>query len=80
MENIEEKDLSFEAAIARLEEIVRALEQGSAPLDQSLTLFEEGVSLVKLCNEKLDAAEQKVKILTQNADGTVTETDLSVHA
>lgn len=51
---------TFEAAIARLEEIVRALESGGAPLDESLSLFEEGVSLVKLCNEKLDAAEQKL--------------------
>ena len=72
---MEEKELTFETAIARLEEIVRALEQGSAPLDQSLTLFEEGVSLVKLCNAKLDAAEQKVKILTQRADGTIQADD-----
>jgi len=57
-------DVTFEAAISRLEEIVRALETGNAPLDMSLSLFEEGVSLVKLCNFKLDTAEQRVKILT----------------
>ena len=44
---METEKLTFEAAIARLEEIVRALESGSAPLDESLALFEEGVGLVK---------------------------------
>ncbi len=68
--------MTFEAAIARLEEIVRTLESGSAPLDESLTLFEEGVSLVKLCNARLDTAEQKVKLLSLNPDGTAEERDM----
>ena len=68
--------LTFEAAMARLEEIVHALEGGNAPLDQSLSMFEEGVALVKLCNSRLDAAEQKVKILTAAPDGTLCETDM----
>jgi exodeoxyribonuclease VII small subunit len=71
-----EKEMTFEVAIARLEEIVRALESGSAPLDKSLALFEEGVALVKLCNSRLDSAEQKVKILTTAPDGTLTEADM----
>ena len=71
-----EEKMSFEAAIARLEEIVRALEGGNTPLDTSLSLFEEGVSLVKLCNERLDGAEQKIKMLTFAPDGTVSEEDL----
>ena len=62
--------------MARLEEIVRALEGGNAPLDTSLALFEEGVSLVKFCNQKLDAAEQKVKILQRGDNGTMVETDM----
>lgn len=70
------ESMTFEAAMARLEEIVRMLESGNAPLDTSLTLFEEGVSLVKLCNSKLDTAEQKVKILTDAGDGTLIETDM----
>ena len=57
------KDIAFEAALSRLEEIVRVLDGGAAPLDQSLALFEEGVGLVKLCSAKLDMAEQRVKIL-----------------
>ena len=72
----EKKDITFETAIARLEEIVRLLESGSAPLDESLSLFEEGVGLVKLCNARLDSAEQKVKILTRNPDGAVSEEDM----
>ena len=69
-------EITFEAAMTRLEEIVRALGGGNAPLDTSLALFEEGVSLVKFCNQKLDAAEQKVKILQRGEDGTLTETDM----
>jgi len=69
-------EMTFEVAIARLEEIVRALESGSAPLDKSLALFEEGVALVKLCNNRLDNAEQKVKILTTAPDGTLAEADM----
>ncbi len=77
MENKEKiENMTFEAAMARLEEIVRMLESGNAPLDTSLALFEEGVALVKLCNSKLDTAEQKVKILTNAGDGTLVETDM----
>ena len=50
------KEPAFEQALARLEEIVRALDGGEAALDDSLALFEEGVKLVKLCSEKLDKA------------------------
>lgn len=71
-----DKEMTFEVAIARLEEIVRMLEGGNAPLDQSLALFEEGVALVKLCNSRLDTAEQKVKILTTSPDGSMIETDM----
>ena len=68
--------LSFEDALARLEETVRALESSAVPLDESLTLFEEGIALVKLCNSKLDSAEQKVKILTTDGDGNMREADM----
>lgn len=54
---------NFEAALARLSEIVRMLESGQAPLEESLALYEEGVGLVRLCNEKLDGAEKKIKAL-----------------
>ena len=70
-------DIKFETALARLEEIVRALDGGAAPLDESLALFEEGVKLVKLCSGKLDAAEQKVKILVRGEDGSTEERDFA---
>jgi len=73
---MEKKELTFEAAMVRLEEIVRKLEGGNAPLDESLSLFEKGVSLVKFCNGALDNAEQKVKILVGGENGQLTEADM----
>ncbi len=64
-----EKEQNFETSLARLEELVRALETGDIGLDESLSLFEEGIGLVKYCNAKLDEAEQKVKILMTDASG-----------
>ena len=69
------EDMTFEAALARLEAIVRMLESGNAALDESLGVFEEGIALVKMCNEKLESAEQKIKILTKAEDGSLAETD-----
>ncbi len=63
-----DEKITFESALARLQEIVSGLESGAIPLDESLTMFEEGVKLVKFCNEKLDNAEQKVKILLKNGE------------
>jgi exodeoxyribonuclease VII small subunit len=68
------QEMNFETAIARLEQIVRSLENGSAPLDDALSLFEEGVRLVKLCNDKLTNAESRIKLLTQTPTGAA-ETD-----
>jgi exodeoxyribonuclease VII small subunit len=53
-------DLTFEQAFQQLEEVVRQLESGELPLEQSLALFERGMALAKLCENKLDEAEQKV--------------------
>ena len=55
---------SFEDSMNRLEEIVRALESGSATLEQSLELYEEGIALVRTCSKKLDEAEKKIKLLS----------------
>lgn len=70
-----DNNVTFEQALARLEEIVRMLESGSAPLDKSLELFEEGVGLVKMCNGRLDNVEQRIKILSKNEDGETIEKD-----
>lgn len=64
-----EKKISFEQALSRLEEIVKELETGTAELDKSLDMFEEGIKLVKLCSSKLDDAEQRIAILTKNSEG-----------
>ena len=53
-------DLTFEQAFEQLEEVVRQLESGELPLEQSIALFERGMALAKLCENKLDEAEQKV--------------------
>ena len=70
--------MTFEQAIARLDEIVKLLEHGDAPLDLSLKLFEEGTELVKKCNLALDQAEQKVTILTKNETGEILEEKFQV--
>ena len=57
----------------RLEEIVNLLERGDAPLEQAMTLFEEGAKLLRECTAQLDAAEQKVTILTAGEQGEVVE-------
>lgn len=67
---------SFEESVVRLEEIVRLLENGTATLDESLKLYEEGISLVRICNDKLDSAEKKIKVLTLSQDGNVEEKEL----
>jgi len=69
----EEKELSFEEAFSRLEQIVRRLESGEANLDESLRLFEEGVKLARVCSSRLDAAEGKIQQLLEKPDGTVEE-------
>ena len=61
--------MSFEQAMARLEEIVRRLEQGDVPLEEALGLFEEGSRLVKKCSAQLDKAEQKVSKLPAGPGG-----------
>ena len=69
------KALNFEESMERIEEIVRLLESGSENLDASLKLYEEGLTLVRACTEKLDSAEQTVKILQMKADGSATLED-----
>jgi len=64
-----EKKQTFETAIARLEAIVQAMESGQLPLEELLERYEEGNRLVKICGEKLAAAEKRIEIVTRNAAG-----------
>ena len=67
------RKVPFEGKLARLEEIVSALERGDAPLSESLALFEEGTKLVGECTRELDRAEQKVVKLMKGPDGAPVE-------
>jgi exodeoxyribonuclease VII small subunit len=62
-------DLSFEDALQRLEGIVSRLESGQAPLEESITLYEEGARLKTLCEERLKAAQLRVEKIVVGADG-----------
>ncbi len=60
-----QKDLTFEQAMARLEEITGNMESGKLTLDESIAAFEEGSKLVKYCREKLEAYGAKIKEITE---------------
>ena len=64
-------DLSFEKALAELEDIVEQLEKGDLPLNKSLALFEKGVKMARFLREELDKAEKKVEILLRDEKGNV---------
>jgi exodeoxyribonuclease VII small subunit len=58
----------FEKALERLEGIVKKMEEGDMPLEESLAAFEEGIRLSRFCAEKLDEAERKVNVLLREDD------------
>ena len=67
------KKINFEEAITKLEDEVRKLESGNMTLDDSIKSFEESVKLVRVCNEILDSAERRVRILVETEDGSITD-------
>ena len=69
---------TFEASMARLEQIVRSMERGDVALEESLKLFQEGTELVRNCQKLLDEAEQQVKMIITAADGSPVEEDFHV--
>ncbi len=69
MANKKQETVNFEAGLTRLDEIIRALEQENVPLGRLMELYEEGVGLLRRCNDALDHAEQKVKMLRVTPDG-----------
>ncbi|MBI5756745.1 MAG: exodeoxyribonuclease VII small subunit [Nitrospirae bacterium] len=75
-----EKEVKFEKAMERLEEIVQSLEKGDLQLEDSLKLFEEGIKLSQVCMAKLDEAEKRVDILIKDKDKTVLKPFLSESA
>ncbi|MFW5999274.1 MAG: exodeoxyribonuclease VII small subunit [Halanaerobiaceae bacterium] len=63
-----EEELEFEEALAELEEVVSALEQGGLPLEKALEKFTRGVELVKFCRGELDRAEKKIEMVVKEND------------
>ena len=66
---------TFEQSMARLEQIVRAMERGDVALEESLKLFQEGTELVRSCGKLLDEAELQVKMIMTAPDGSPVEED-----
>jgi exodeoxyribonuclease VII small subunit len=64
-----EAQLSFEGAMDRLEEIVEQMESGKMMLEELIGRYEEGMKLVKICQERLASAEQRIEIITRNHVG-----------
>ena len=67
-------DLKFEDCLTRLEQIVSALEAGNLPLEESLKVFEEGITLARHCAHYLDDAERRIEMLVKDESGGVTTT------
>lgn len=63
------KKEKFETSLEKLEVVVRRLEEGDLSLDDSLKSFEEGMKLVRLCEERLNEARKKVEVLIKDASG-----------
>lgn len=71
MEN--KSEITFEDAIAELQSVVEKLEAGKVALEDSLALYERGVALVKICNKRLDAAQQRVSAVRLGGEEIATE-------
>jgi len=67
---------TLESDLSRLEKIVEALEAGSVPLDDAVSLYEEGIALSLACADRLRATELRIKKLTKDLEGQFRETDL----
>jgi exodeoxyribonuclease VII small subunit len=65
----EQEKKKFEEAIEELEKVVERLESGELSLEDSLAAFEEGVGLVKFCNQRLTEVEKKIELLVKDKDG-----------
>lgn len=66
-------NLSFEEAIDALEDCVAKLESGKLTLDESMAQFENAVQLVRACTEKIESAKQRVRIITDSDDGSISD-------
>ena len=72
------QELSFEQSMQRLEQIVRLLEKGDAPLEDAMKLFEEGTVLAARCDKLLDSAEKKIVKLAKGPEGEPVESEFDL--
>ena len=68
-----DKPMELESAMRRLNEVVAKLSGDGVELEEALALYEEGVSLVRICNEQLENARRKINRIRLNSDGEITE-------
>jgi exodeoxyribonuclease VII small subunit len=73
-----ETELNFEGAMDRLEAIVEQMESGKLPLEELIVRYEEGMNLVKICQERLANAEQKIEIIARNSAGKTVVKDFEL--
>lgn len=76
----EKNSPTLETAMQRVSEIVASMESGELPLEKLIESYEEGTSLVKMCQEKLDAAEKRIQIIARNARGEAVLEDFDAEA
>ncbi len=69
MADNQQAEKKFEEALAELEKVVEKLESGDLSLEESLSAFEQGVALVKCCNQKLTEVEKKIELLVKDKEG-----------
>lgn len=72
------ENIKFEAAMERLENVVKSLENDKVPLDEMLRLYEEGVGLVRNCLKQLDEAEHRVQVLRRGNNGDIETVDFEM--
>lgn len=72
-----QQNKTFEQSMQRLEQIVRIMERGEAPLEESLKLFQEGTELVRSCGKLLEEAQLQVKMIMTSPDGSPVEEDFA---
>lgn len=70
------KEMKFEDAMERLEEIIGKLESGDVELEESLKLYEEGIELIQFCNKKLNETKEKIQILMRTSGGNFVKKEL----
>jgi exodeoxyribonuclease VII small subunit len=74
---VKKRELSFEEALKKLEEIAGKMGEEELSLEESLKMFQEGMEISTLCNKKLDEAEKKINVVLKNSEGSLIESDFA---